>query len=160
MGLRERLEEGLKAALKAGDKEAVPAYRLTLSDFLNAEKEKRAPLDEKEAAQLLRTAVKKRREAIVLFEKGGRSDLVEKEKAELRVLEALLPAAMSPAELSTLVDESLAATGAASMKDLGMVMKWIMPRLEGRAEGAEVSRLVREKLNGPSSRGGTAHEAR
>jgi uncharacterized protein YqeY len=150
MGLKERLEEGLKTALKAGNKEAIPAYRLTLSDLRNAEKEKRGSLDEKEATQLLRSAVKKRKEAIALFEKGARGDLVQKEKAELRVLEELLPAAISPAELSAMVDESLGETGASSMKDLGKVMKWIMPRLEGRAEGAEVSRLVKEKLKRPS----------
>jgi len=150
VGLKKRLEDELKAALKAGNKEAVPAFRLTLSDFQNAEKEKRGSLDEKEALQLLRSAVKKRKEAIALFQKGGRSDLVEKEKAELSVLEELLPDAMSAEELSVLVDESLRETGASSMKDLGQVMKWIMPRLEGRADGAEVSRLVKEKLAGPS----------
>ena len=150
MGLKQTLEEELKAALKAGKKEAVAAYRLTLADILGAEKEKREPLDEKEAMRLLRSAVKKRKEAIALFEKGGRSDLVEKEKAELRFLEELLPVAMSTEELSALVDESLRETGASSMKDLGQVMKWIMPRLEGRAEGSEVSRLVKEKLVRPS----------
>ena len=150
MDLKKRLEDDLKAALKAGQKEAVAAYRLTLSDILGAEKEKREPLDEKEALQLLRSAVKKREESIDLFEKGGRNDLVEKEKAELAFLEGLLPAGMSPEELSSLVGEALAETGAASMKDLGLVMKWIMPRLEGRAEGSEVSRLVKEKLTRPS----------
>ena len=150
MDLKKRLEDDLKAALKAGKKEAVAAYRLTLSDILAAEKEKREPLDEKEAQRLLRSAVKKRKESIGLFEKGGRSDLVEKEKGELGYLEELLPAAMSTEELSALVDESLRETGASSMKDLGQVMKWIMPRLEGGAEGSEVSRLVKEKLARPS----------
>jgi len=150
MDLKKRLEDDLKEALKAGQKEAVAAYRLTLSDILGAEKEKREPLDEKEALQLLRSAVKKRKESIDLFGKGGRSDLVEKEKAELVFLEELLPAGMSPEELSFLVGEALTETGAASMKDLGLVMKWIMPRLEGRAEGSEVSRLVKEKLTRPS----------
>lgn len=150
MDLRKRLEGDLKAALKAGQKEAVAALRLTLSDILAAEKEKREPLDEKETLQLLRSAVKKRKESIALFEKGGRSDLVEKEKAELVFLEGLLPAAMPTEELSALVDESLRETGASSMKDLGQVMKWIMPRLAGRAEGSEVSRLVKEKLARPS----------
>lgn len=149
-GLKEKLEEELKTALKAGKKEAVAAYRLTLAEVLGAEKEKRAPLDEKEAIGLLRSAVKKRKESISLFEKGGRTELVEKEKAELRFLEELLPAGMSPGELSALVDEALAETGASSMKDLGRVMKWIMPRLEGRAEGSEVSRLVKERLTRPS----------
>jgi hypothetical protein len=150
MGLKQKLEDDLKTALKAGKKEAVAAYRLTLADILGAEKEKREPLDEKEEVQLLRSAVKKRKEAITLFEQGGRSDLVEKEKAELLFLAELLPAAMSTEELSALVDESLRETGASSMKDLGQVMKWIMPRLEGRAEGSEVSRLVKEKLVRPS----------
>lgn len=150
MDLKKRLEDDLKTALKAGKKEAVAAYRLTLSDILAAEKEKREPLDEKEAQRLLRSAVKKRKESIALFEKGGRSDLVEKEKGELGFLEELLPAGMSTEELSALVDESLRETGASSMKDLGQVMKWIMPRLEGGAEGSEVSRLVKEKLTRPS----------
>ena len=150
MSLKERLEEELKAALKSGKKEAVAAYRLTLADLLAAEKEKRGSLDERESLQLLRSAVKRRKESITLFEKGERSDLAEKEKGELHVLEELLPAGMSPEELSALVDESLRETGASSMKDLGLVMKWIMPRLEGRAEGSEVSRLVKEKLNPPS----------
>ena len=150
MSLKQKLEGELKTALKAGKKEAVAAFRLTLSDILSAEKEKRRLLDEKEEVQLLRSAVKKRKESIALFEKGGRSDLVEKENAELGFLEEFLPAAMSTEELSGLVDESLRETGASSMKDLGQVMKWVMPRLEGRAEGSEVSRLVKEKLARPS----------
>jgi hypothetical protein len=150
MGLKEKLEDGLKTALKAGKKEEVPAYRLTLSEILNAEKEKRRPLEEKEVVQLLRSAVKKRKESIDLFQQGGRTDLVEKEKAEMRVLGKLLPASLSAEELAALVDEALSETGASSPKDLGTVMKWIVPRLEGRADGSEVSRLVREKLTAPS----------
>jgi uncharacterized protein YqeY len=150
MGIKARLEDGLKKALKAGKKEEVPAYRLTLSELLNAEKEKRRSLEEKEVVRLLRSSVKKRKEAIELFQQGGRSDLVEKEKAEVRVLEELLPASLSAEELAALVDEALSETGASSPKDLGTVMKWIVPRLEGRADGSEVSRLVREKLTAPS----------
>jgi uncharacterized protein YqeY len=150
MGLKKRLQEGLRTALKAGNREAVLAYRLTLSEILNAEKEKRRSLEEKEVVQLLRSAVKKRKESIELFQRGGRTDLVEKEKAEVRVLEELLPASLSAEELAALVDEALRETGASTPKDLGTVMKWIVPRLEGRADGSEVSRLVREKLTAPS----------
>jgi uncharacterized protein YqeY len=152
MGLKERLQDGLRAALKAGNKEAVPVYRLTLSEILYAEKEKRRSLEEKEVVQLLRSAVKKRKESIELFQQGGRTDLVEKEKTEVRVLEELLPASLSAEELAALVDEAVRETGASTPKDLGTVMKWIVPRLEGRADGSEVSRLVREKLTAPRRR--------
>jgi len=146
MGLRERLEESLKAALKAGRKSDVAAIRLTLSDIKNAEKEKRESLEDGEIVKLIRSAVKKRKEAIVLFRQGGRDDLVNKETAEVRLLEQYLPAAMTEAELSSLVDEALRETEASSPRDMGRVMKWLVPRLEGRADGAEVSRLVKSRL--------------
>ena len=149
MSLKERLEEELKATLKAGNKAAVAVLRLTLSEIKNAEKDKRAPLDDGEIVRILRTGVKKRREAIELFRQGGRTDLVDKETAEASFLETFLPPSLSPEELASLVDEGLRETGAASVKDLGRVMKWIMPRLEGRAEGSDVSRLVKEKLSSP-----------
>jgi uncharacterized protein YqeY len=150
MGLKEKFEKEIRTALKAGRKDAVAVFRLTLSEIQAAEKEKRSPLEESEIAGIIRGAVKKRKEAVVLFRKGGRSDLVEKETAEAQLLEEYLPAPLPAAELSALVEEGLAATGASSPRDLGMVMKWIIPRVEGRAEGSEVSRLVREKLSPPA----------
>lgn len=149
MKLREKIEEGIKSALKAGRKTDVGALRLTLSEIKNAEKDKRAPLEEEEVVRIIRSAVKKRKESIEMFRKGGREDLVEKESAEAALLAEFLPAAFSPAELEALVDEGIAETEAASMRDLGRIMKWIMPRLEGKADGSEVSRLVREKLSPP-----------
>ncbi len=149
MGLRERLEEELKAALKAGRRTDVPALRLTLSEIRNAEKEKRAPLDDQEVTQVIRSAVKKRKESIALFRQGGRSDLVEKEEAEVRLLEEYLPAALSEQQLATLVEEGMRETGASSAGDLGLLMKWMMPRVQGRAEGSAVNRLVRERLSKP-----------
>jgi hypothetical protein len=150
MGLKERFEKEIRTALKAGRKDAVAVFRLTLSEIQAAEKEKRSPLEESEIVGIIRGAVKKRKEAVVLFRKGGRSDLVEKETAEAQLLEKYLPAPLPAAELSALVEEGLAETGASSPRDLGMVMKWIIPRVEGRAEGSEVSRLVREKLSPPA----------
>lgn len=150
MGLKERFKKEISTALKAGRKDAVAVFRLTLSEIQAAEKEKRSPLEESEIVGIIRGAVKKRKEAVVLFRKGGRSDLVEKETAEAQLLEKYLPAPLPAAELSALVEEGLAETGASSPRDLGMVMKWIIPRVEGRAEGSEVSRLVREKLSPPA----------
>jgi len=149
MGLKERLEEELITALKAGEKGSVAVIRLTLSEIRSAEKEKRRPLEKEELEQILRSAVKKRRESITLFRKGGRDDLADKEAAEMRFLEGHLPPSLSAAELTSLVEEGLRETGAVTVRDLGRVMKWIMPRLEGRADGSEVSRLVKETLTRP-----------
>jgi uncharacterized protein YqeY len=133
--------------MKAGDRVAVGAIRLSLSEIKNAEIDKRRPLEENEVANLLRTAVKKRRESIELFARGGRQDLVDKETAEILVLEGFLPASLSAAEVETIVAEAIASTGAASARDLGSVMKWLVPRLAGRADGATVSRIVKERLS-------------
>ncbi len=148
MGIKERLEEDLRTALKARDKTSVSVVRLALAEIKNREIEKGRPLGEDELVQLLRSAAKKRKEAIALFRRGGRTDLVDQESAELTVLEGYLPPPMAPAEVASLVAEGLAKTGASSLRDLGLVMKWLMPRLEGRAGGDLVSRLVREKLSG------------
>lgn len=151
MTLKERLESGLKDAMRAGDRIAVGAIRLSLSEIKNVEIDKRRPLEDAEIVHCLRTAVKKRQEAVELFRKGAREDLVEKESAEIRVLECYLPAGMSPAELNALVEEALRETGAASAKDLGKVMKWIVPRIAGRADGAAVNQLIRERLTARQS---------
>jgi len=148
MTLRERLENGLKDAMKAGDKVAVGAIRLSLSEIKNQVIDKRRPLEEAEVVQCLRAAVKKRNESVDLFRKGGREDLVEKETAEIRVLEGYLPAGLSPEELGALVDEAVRETGAAAPRDMGKVMKVLVPRVAGRADGAVVSRLVQERLAG------------
>jgi len=126
----------------------VAVIRLTLSEIRGAEKEKRRPLEKEELEQIFRSAVKKRREAITLFRKGGRDDLADKEAAEIRYLEDYLPAALSADQLAALVEEGLRETGAETVRDLGRVMKWIVPRLAGRADGSEVSRLVKERLTG------------
>jgi uncharacterized protein YqeY len=146
MSLRERLEERLKTALKAGRKADVATLRLTLSDVKNAEKEKRGVLDDREMTALLRSAVKKRSEAIELFRKGDRQDLVDRETAEVRLLEEFLPAPLSDGEVASLIDEAITETGASAPRDMGAVMKWLMPRLEGRADGSAVSRLVKARL--------------
>ena len=97
MELREKIEDGVKSALKAGRKTDVGALRLTLSEIRSAEKEKRGPLEDEEVVRIIRSAVKKRKEAIEMFRKGGREDLVEKETAEAAVLTEYLPAPFSAA---------------------------------------------------------------
>ena len=146
MGLRDQLESGLKEAMKSGDRVAVAAIRLSLSEIKNAVIDKRRPLEDNEVVNILRSGVKKRQESIEMFAKGGRQDLVEKETAELKVIERFLPAGIPAAELEALVDAAIAESGAASMKDIGKVMKAVLPKVAGRADGAEINKLVRAKL--------------
>jgi len=146
MSLKERLESGLKEAMKSGDRVAVAAIRLSLSEIKNSAIDKRRPLEDNEIVNILRSGVKKRQESIEIFAKGNRQDLVDKETAEIKVLEAFLPAAMPAAELEALVAAAIAETGAASMKDIGKVMKAVLPRVAGRADGAEINKLIRARL--------------
>ena len=146
MSLKDQLDNGLKEAMKSGDRVAVAAIRLSLSEVKNAMIDKRRPLEDNEVVNILRSGVKKRQESIEMFAKGGRQDLVDKEAAEIKVLEGFLPAAMAAEELEALVAAAIAETGAASMKDIGKVMKAVLPRVAGRADGAEVNKLIRAKL--------------
>jgi hypothetical protein len=146
MSLKDSLETGLKEAMKSGDRVAVSAIRLSLSEIKNAAIDKRRPLEDNEVVNILRSGVKKRQESIEIFAKGNRQDLVDKETAEIKVLEAFLPAAMAAEELEALVAAAIAETGAASMKDIGKVMKAVLPRVAGRADGSEVNKLIRAKL--------------
>ena len=146
MSLKDQLEAGLKEAMKSGDRVAVSAIRLSLSEIKNAVIDKRRPLEDNEVVNILRSGVKKRQESIEMFAKGGRQDLVEKETAELKVIERFLPAGLPAAELEALVDAAITESGAATMKDIGKVMKAVLPKVAGRADGAEINKLVRAKL--------------
>lgn len=148
MSLKERLETGLREAMKSGDRVAVSAIRLSLSEVKNAEIDRRRTLEDNEIVTILRSGVKKRQESVEIFAKGGRQDLVEKETAEMRVLERFLPAALPPEELEALVAAAIAETGAVSMRDIGKVMKAVLPKVAGRADGSEVNKLIRAKLPG------------
>jgi len=147
VSLKDQLEDGLKAAMKSGDRVAVAAIRLSLSEIKNAIIDKRRPLEDNEIVNILRSGVKKRQESIEMFAKGGRQELVEKETAEIKVIEGFLPAGLSAAELEALVVEAIAETGAASMKDIGKIMKLIVPRIAGRADGAEVNKLIKARFS-------------
>ncbi len=146
MSLKEQLENALKEAMKSGDRVAVSAIRLSLAEIKNAAIDKRRPLEENEVVNILRSGVKKRQESIELFAKGNRQDLVEKESAELKVIERFLPAGLAAAELEALVAAAIAESGATSLKEIGKVMKLVLPRVAGRADGAEINKLVRAKL--------------
>ncbi len=147
MGLKERLKADMKEAMKAKDKIKLSTIRMINSLIKNAEIEKRGELTDEEIIQLLMKYAKQRKESIEMYEKGGRQDLVEKEKAELAVVESYLPKQMSEEEIREIVKQTIEEVGASSIKDMGKVMKAVMPKVKGRADGSVVNRIVKELLS-------------
>jgi len=146
MALKERITEDMKSAMRAGDKERLATIRLALAAIKQREVDERITLDDGQVLAVLDKMIKQRREAIAQFQSGGRADLVAKEAAEITVLQGYLPAQMSEAEIDTLIAEAIAATGAASVKDMGKVMAVVKPKAQGRADMGAVSARIRQKL--------------
>ncbi len=143
----ERIHADQKAALKAGDRTRLSTLRLLTSDLHNRRIELGRDLTDEEAMEILSRALKKRREAEEQYAKAGREDRAAAEAAEGAVIEEYLPERLGVAALDALIDEAVTATGASTAKDMGKVMGWLMPRVKGRADGAEVSRKVKERLS-------------
>ncbi len=148
MELKARVAEDMKAALRSGDKLRVSVLRLLTALVKNREVEKRGPLTEAEMTQAVTASVKQRQEAIEAYRRGGRQDLVDKESAELAILQSYLPAPLTTEELAGLVREAIREAQATSPKEMGKVMAVLMPRVTGRADGRVVSSMVREALSG------------
>ena len=146
MALRERLSEEMKAAMKARDELRLSTIRLIRSSVKNKDIELKRELNDQEIVEVIAYLCKQRRESIRLFGEAGRQDLVEKEERELGVLLDFLPQQLSREEVSALVETVIAECGAQGGKDMGRVMKALMPHVSGRADGKLVSDVVREKL--------------
>lgn len=148
MDLQQRLMDDMKEAMRSGDSDRLSVVRLLRSTIKNKEieKGKGQKLTEEEILQVIASAVKQRKESIELFEKGGRQDLVEKEKKEMAILQSYLPQQISDEELRTKVKEAIVQSGASDVKQMGKVMKILVPQLVGRAEGDSISRMVRACL--------------
>ena len=148
MSLLERLTDDMKTAMKAGDKDTLGVVRRAIAAMQNARIEKREDLDEQEEIKVIRSIAKQHKESIEQFRAAGREDLATKEEAELEILSTDLPAEMDQAQLEALVDAAIAESGASSMKDMGSVIKIVMAKAQGQAEGGAVSALVKGKLAG------------
>ncbi len=133
--------------MKAKDGNRVSVLRFLLSAIKNREIEKREPLTDDEVLAEITSSAKRRRESIEAFREGGRMDLVGKEEGELAILQEYLPAQLSPEEVRRVIQEVVQAVGASSASDLGKVMKEVMPRLRGQADGKLVNEIVREVLS-------------
>ena len=149
MSLVDDVTSAITAAMRQKDSARLSALRMLKAAFMNKSVEKGHELDDAEARQVVGTLVKQRRDSIEQFQKGGRQDLVDKETAEITVLESYLPPAADPAVVDAAVTAAIAETGAASPKDMGKVMKAAMAKLAGQSiDGRVVNELVRKKLSG------------
>jgi len=147
MDINKKINEEMVSAAKAKDKIRLSAVRMIKTALHNKEIELIRPLNETETMQLLSVMVKQRKDSIEQFAKGGRTDLVEKEEAELKVVQEFLPAQMSDEEVENLIKKAIAEAGAVSAKDMGKVMKILMPQITGRADGKAAGEKVKTLLS-------------
>ena len=148
MDLRERIRQDMQKAAKERDSLALSALRMAVAAIQNGEIEARGELADDAVLRLLGTQVKQRREAIELYLRGNRPELAEKEAQEITVLERYLPVALSPSEIESLAGEAIRAAEAKGPGDLGRVMKELMPKVAGRADGKAVREIVHRLLAG------------
>ena len=152
MPLKAQLLDDLTSALKSGDSLKLGVLRMVKAEILKkevslrSEKGRDYELDDAETLLVLGSYAKQRRQSIEAYEKAGRGDLQATEESELKVVESYLPRALNDEELAAIVEESLAETGATEMREMGAVMKAVMARAQGRADGKQVSAMVRERL--------------
>jgi uncharacterized protein YqeY len=148
MKLTERFDTDLKAAMKARDEIRLGVLRMLKSDLRYKQIELGHDLSDEEVIAVLSTAAKRRREAIDEYSRGGRQDLMDTERAELDIINVYLPEQLSQEELNELIDKAITESGAITNKDIGNVMKVLMPLVRGRADGKAVNASVRVKLDG------------
>ena len=146
MTLKERIQEDMKAAMRAKDQARLSAVRLLLAAMKQKEVDERIELADADVLGIIEKMVKQRRESIAQYEKASRQDLADQEKFEIGVLQAYLPQQMGEAEIAQAIAAAVAESGASGVKDMGKVMALLKPRLAGRADMGRVSALVKAKL--------------
>jgi len=146
--LKERITDDMKAAMRAGEKERLAVIRMITAAIKQREVDERIVLDDTQVLSVLEKMIKQRKESVAQFQAGNRQDLVDKESAEISLLQAYLPSRLSDAEIDALIADAVAATGAASIKDMGKVMGIIKAKAQGRADMAAVGAKIKAKLGG------------
>jgi uncharacterized protein len=147
MSLEERLVEEMKQAMKSNDKLRLSTIRMIRSALKNKEIELRKKLEDEDVVKVIQVMVRKGEESVEQFQTGGRMDLVEKEKKELDILKSFLPQPLNQEEILKIIDQSIQETQASSLKDIGKVMKSVMPKIGGKADGKLINQLVKERLS-------------
>ena len=148
MSLKERITEDMKAAMRSGEKERLGIIRMATAAIKQREVDERITLDDSQVTSVLEKMIKQRKESVAQFQAGKRQDLADKESAEITLLQTYLPAQLSDAELDALIGDAIAATGAASVKDMGKVMAIIKTKAQGRADMGAVGAKIKAKLGG------------
>jgi len=146
--LKERITEDMKAAMRASARERLSTIRMVLAAIKQREVDERIMLGDAQVIAVLEKMVKQRKESIALFEQGGRQDLADKEKAEITLLQAYLPAQLSDSEVDAIIRDAIASTGAASVKDMGKVMGIVKGKAAGKADMGTVSARIKAALGG------------
>ncbi len=147
MSLEERLVEEMKQAMKSNDKLRLSTIRMIRSSLKNKEIELRKKLEDEDVVKVIQVMVRKGEESVEQFQTGGRGDLVEKEKKEIEILKSFLPQPLTQEEILKIIDQSIQETQASSLKDIGKVMKSVMPKIGGKADGKLINQLVKERLS-------------
>ncbi|KAF2958822.1 glutamyl-tRNA amidotransferase [Thermotoga sp. Ku-13t] len=148
MDLKSKLNQDLKEAMKAKDEVKLRTIRMLLAAIKNFEVEKMRPATDEEILQIMSKEIKKRQEAIEMYEKGNRQDLAQAERLEVQIIQSYMPQQMSEEEIRELAKRIITELGLSSPKDVGTAMKAIMPHVKGRADGKLVNRIVSELLGG------------
>jgi len=147
MSLEEKLVEEMKQAMKSSDKLRLSTIRMIRSAVKNKEIELRKNLEDEDVVKVIQVMVRKGEESVEQFQTGGRIDLVEKEKREIEILKSFLPQPLSQEEILKIIDQSIQETQASSPKDIGKVMKSVIPKIGGKADGKLINQLVKERLS-------------
>jgi uncharacterized protein YqeY len=147
MGLEERLVEEMKQAMKSNEKLRLSTIRMIRTAVKNKEIEVRKKLEDEEILRVIQGMVRKGEESVEQFRAGGRMDLVEKETQEMEILKSFLPQSLGREEILKVIDETIQESQASSLKDLGKVMKSVMSKLAGKADGKLINQLVKERLS-------------
>ena len=146
--LKERITDDMKAAMRSGEKERLGTIRMITAAIKQREVDERITLDDVQVLSVLEKMIKQRKESLEQFKAGNRQDLADKESAEITLLQGYMPSPLSGAEIDALIAEAVAATGAASIKDMGKVMGIIKAKAQGRADMAAVGAKIKAKLGG------------
>ena len=146
--LKERITDDMKAAMRSGEKERLGVIRMITAAIKQREVDERITLDDAQVLSVLEKMIKQRKESVEQFKAGNRSDLADKEAAEIILLQGYMPAQLSAAELDALINDAIAAAGAASIKDMGKVMGLIKTKAQGRADMGAVGAKIKAKLGG------------
>jgi len=148
MSLKARITEEMKTAMRSGDKDRLGLIRMLQAGIKQREVDERIQLDDSQVLSVIDKMIKQRKESVSQFQAGGRDDLVARESAEIAWLTEYLPAQLSDADLEALIKEAVAATGAASIKDMGKVMAYVKPKAQGRADMGALSARIKAALGG------------